>query len=68
MVLNTPSLDIAPVGGDSHSPAAAKPACRAEILDRFESNVTAARNAITETNDVTSPWSLLAGGTTIVRD
>jgi uncharacterized damage-inducible protein DinB len=65
MVLSTPSLDIAPVGGDSHSPAAPKPGSRAEILEVFDRNVTAARKTITETNDVTSPWSLLAGGNTI---
>ena len=63
MVLSTPSLDIAPVGGESHPPAKAN--SRAEILDVFDRNVADARKAITETNDVSSPWSLLAGGNTI---
>ena len=60
MVLNTPSLDIAPVGGESYQ--SAKLASRAEILDLFDRNVAAARKAITEAQDVSSPWSLLQGG------
>ena len=63
MVLNTPSLDIAPVGGESYTPP--KLTSRAEILDLFDRNVAAARTAITEATDVTSPWSLLAAGNTI---
>ncbi len=63
MVLNTPSLDIAPVGGEPYSPV--KLTSRAEILDLFDRNVAAARKAITEAKDVSSPWSLLASGNTI---
>ena len=63
MVLNTPSLDIAPVGGEAYT--APKVTNRAEILDLFDRNVAAARKAITEATDVTSPWSLLASGNTI---
>jgi uncharacterized damage-inducible protein DinB len=63
MVLTTPSLDIAPVGGDSYTPV--KVASTAEILDVFDRNVAAARKAITEATDVTAPWSLLASGNTI---
>jgi uncharacterized damage-inducible protein DinB len=63
MVLSTPSLDIAPVGGPSYNPV--KLTTRAEIVDMFDKNVAAARKAISETTDVTSPWSLLAGGNTI---
>jgi len=71
MVLNTPSLDIAPVAGDSrtsgdsHTSASPKPTTRAEILDLFDRNVAAAQKAITEAKDVESPWSLLQAGNPI---
>jgi uncharacterized damage-inducible protein DinB len=63
MVLSTPSLDIAPVGGESY--VSPKLTSRAEIVEVFERNVAAARKAITEATDVTSPWSLLQAGRTI---
>jgi uncharacterized damage-inducible protein DinB len=65
MVLNTPSLDIAPVGGGSDAPTSPKPTTRAEILDVFDRNVAAARKAITEAKDVDTPWSLLQAGNPI---
>jgi hypothetical protein len=39
MVLSTPSLDIAPVGGQSYNPV--KLPTRAEILEAFDRNVAA---------------------------
>jgi uncharacterized damage-inducible protein DinB len=63
MVLNTPSLDIAPVGGESY--ASPKLTSRAEIVEQFDRNVAAARKAITEAKDVDSPWSLLQAGNPI---
>lgn len=60
MVLNTPSLDIAPVGGAAY--ALPKLTSRAEIVELFDRNVAAARKAITEAQDVGSPWSLLRAG------
>jgi uncharacterized damage-inducible protein DinB len=60
MVLNTPSVDIAPAGG----PAYTTPNLTSgkEILELFDRNVAAARKAITEAKDVSSPWSLLRAG------
>ena len=59
MVLNTPSLDIAPSAAiRSTSP---KPTTRAEILDVFDRNVAAARKAITEAKDVDTPLDAVAG-------
>ena len=63
MVLNTPSLDIAPVGGESY--VSPKLTSRAEIVELFDRNVAAARKAVTEARDVGSPWSLLQAGQTI---
>jgi uncharacterized damage-inducible protein DinB len=63
MVLNTPSLDIAPVGGEPYT--SPKLTSRVEILDLFDKNVVEARKAINETTDETAPWSLLATGNTI---
>jgi uncharacterized damage-inducible protein DinB len=60
MVLNTPSLDIAPVGGQAYtSPELTR---GKEILELFDRNVAVARKAITEAKDVSSPWSLLQAG------
>src|SRR4051794_10419217 len=56
MVLTTPSVDIAPVGGAPYN--LPKLTSRAEIVELFDRNVAAARQAITAAEDVTSPWSL----------
>ncbi len=65
MVLTTPSLDIAPVGGEAYiSP---KLGSRREILDLFDRNVAAARKAIAAVKDadVGSPWTLAQAGNPI---
>lgn len=62
MVLNTTSLDIAPVGGEPYrSPTLGS---RREILETFDRNVAAARQAIVEVKDesVGVPWTLEQGG------
>ena len=61
-VLTTPSLDIAPVGGEPYeSPQLTS---REEILGLFDKNVAAAREAISKAKDeeVGQPWTLLQGG------
>src|SRR5262249_4979634 len=61
-VLTTPSLDIAPKGGEPYtSPKLNK---RQEILDLFDRNVAAARKALTEAKDadVSVPWTLEMAG------
>ncbi len=65
MVLTTPSLDLAPIGGESRM--FPKLTSRQEILELFDRNVSAARKAITEVKDeeMGSPWSLLQAGQTI---
>jgi uncharacterized damage-inducible protein DinB len=63
MVLNTPSLDIAPAGGGTFT--SPKLTSRAGIVGLFDRNVAAARQAITEAKDVDSPWSLLQAGNPI---
>jgi uncharacterized damage-inducible protein DinB len=65
MVLNTPSLDIAPVGGQAYT--SPKLSSRQDILELFDRNVAAARKAITEVKeaDAGSPWSLLQAGNPI---
>jgi uncharacterized damage-inducible protein DinB len=63
MVLNTPSLDIAPVGGQTFT--SPKLTSGKEILEIYDRNVAAARKAITEAKDVSSPWSLLQAGNPI---
>jgi uncharacterized damage-inducible protein DinB len=64
-VLTTPSLDIAPVGGEPYAPP--KLASREEILALFDKNVATARKAIEGTGDeeVGQPWTLLQGGNPI---
>ncbi len=64
MVLTEPSLDIAPVGGESYP--FPKLTSRQEILELFDRNVAAARKAITEVKDedMASPWTLSQGGRT----
>jgi uncharacterized damage-inducible protein DinB len=62
MVLTKPSLDIAPVGGEPHrSP---KLTSTREIVDLFDRNVAAAREAITAVDDAVmgEPWTLEGGG------
>ncbi|ODT98617.1 MAG: damage-inducible protein DinB [Planctomycetes bacterium SCN 63-9] len=62
-VLTKPGLDLAPVGGVPYmSP---KLTSREEIVALFDRNVAAARKAITETEDVWSPWTLSKGGNPI---
>jgi uncharacterized damage-inducible protein DinB len=63
--LTTPSLDIAPVGGEPYQSPKLK--TRKEILDLFDRNVAAARKAFAAVKDqeVGQPWSLLQGGQTL---
>ena len=60
------SLDLAPPGAPPYQPTRAN--SRKEILDMFDSNVTAARAAIADARDdhLMKPWSLLSGGRTIL--
>lgn len=62
MVLTKPSLDIAPVDGERYP--FPKLIHRQEILDLFDRNVAAAREAITAAKDeeIGQPWALLQGG------
>jgi uncharacterized damage-inducible protein DinB len=62
MVLSTPSMDVAPVGGEPY--AIPKLGSRREILELFDRNVEAARKAISEAKDVDmgSPWLLSRAG------
>ncbi len=65
MTLTRSSLDIAPPGGQPYqSPRRTK---RQEILDVFDKNVAAARQAIAAAKDETmaQPWSLLKAGQTL---
>jgi uncharacterized damage-inducible protein DinB len=60
--LTTPELDIAPVGGKPYSYPTATSG--REILEMFDRNVTAAREAITRTNEehMAQPWTLSHAG------
>ena len=62
VTLTSPALDIAPVGGENYQ--IPKLTSRQEILDTFERNVAAAREAIMAVKDeeVGQMWSLLRGG------
>ena len=64
-VLSKPSLDIAPVGGEPYT--SPKLTSRREILDLFDRNIAAARNAIATASDedMAQMWSLLQGGNPI---
>lgn len=64
-VLSTPSLDIAPVGGEPY--ALPRLTSGKEILEHFDRNVAAARKALAEAKDeeVGQPWTLLQGGNPI---
>jgi uncharacterized damage-inducible protein DinB len=62
VALTRPSLDVAPVGGPRYEfPALTS---RQEILDLFDRNVAAARQAITEARDenMGTPWTLSQAG------
>jgi uncharacterized damage-inducible protein DinB len=63
MVLNTPLLDIAPVGGEPYT--SPKLTSRKEIVELFDRNVAAARKAIAESKDedMAGMWTLSQGGT-----
>jgi uncharacterized damage-inducible protein DinB len=60
--LTTPSLDIAPVGGESYQMP--KLASQAEILETFDRNVAAGRAAITAATDqdMSTMWTLERAG------
>jgi uncharacterized damage-inducible protein DinB len=62
VTLTTPSLDIAPVGGQPYE--LPKLTSRKEILDLFDQNVAAARQALLAVNDedVGKMWSLERAG------
>jgi uncharacterized damage-inducible protein DinB len=64
--LKQDSLDLAPVGGPAFEQFQA--ASRAQVLDRFDKNVAAARAAIADTDDpeYVKPWSLLRSGQTLM--
>jgi uncharacterized damage-inducible protein DinB len=65
MVLTTDSFDYAPPGAPPYKEEPVT--SRAELLERFDKNVTEARAAIASTSDeeFMKPWALLAGGNTI---
>jgi uncharacterized damage-inducible protein DinB len=65
MALATPSLDIAPVGGEAFRPS--KLTTTREIVDQFDRNVAAARESIATVTDekMGEMWTLLAGGNVI---
>jgi uncharacterized damage-inducible protein DinB len=62
LTLTTPSLDIAPAGGERYR--FPKLASVREILDLFDRNVAAARAAITtvKNEEMGQPWSLQQAG------
>jgi uncharacterized damage-inducible protein DinB len=64
--INQDSLDLAPQGGESFRLEEKR--SRREILEDFEKNVAAARDAIAGASDeeMLKPWSLLKGGVTLM--
>jgi uncharacterized damage-inducible protein DinB len=64
MGVTTDSFDMAP--GGVHLPQPAQPATRQELLERFDKNLKAAREAIAGADDahLAKPWSLLVNGQT----
>jgi uncharacterized damage-inducible protein DinB len=62
-ILTKPSWDIAPVGGAPYQ--APKLTTRREILELFDRNVAAARQALAAVpeNQLAQPWPLLSAGT-----
>ena len=64
--INLDSLDLAPPGGP---PMRVEPAAStAEVLERFDRAVAAAREAISSASneELLKPWTLLSGGNTIL--
>ena len=59
-------LDLSPPGSPPHQPS--KVGTKSDILATFEKNLSAARNALSKTNDdhLMKPWSLKMGGKTIL--
>jgi uncharacterized damage-inducible protein DinB len=64
--LKQDSLDLAPVGGPAFEQFLG--ASRAQVLERFDQTVAAARAAIAEAGDqeYMKPWSLLRSGQTLM--
>jgi uncharacterized damage-inducible protein DinB len=64
-ILTQPLFDFAPIGGKRFESPNLR--SRKEIVDQFDSNVTATRKAISEVKDeeMNKMWSLMAGGKTI---
>jgi uncharacterized damage-inducible protein DinB len=66
MTVNQDSLDLAPPGGKvmQNTPVTS----RAELLQRFDDNVTGARAALAQASDqaMEQPWTLLKGGATVL--
>ncbi len=62
MTLSTTSLDVAPVGGEPYK--LPQLGSSREILDLFDRNVAAARQAVAgvKDEDAAVPWTLEAGG------
>ena len=62
LTLNHDSLDVDPPGGKPYRTPT--PSSKQEILDRFDKNVAAGREAIASATDeqFTKPWTLLKGG------
>jgi uncharacterized damage-inducible protein DinB len=62
VTINSPSLDIAPLGGPTYQ--SPKLATRRELLETFDRNVAAARQALAaaKDQDMDHSWSLLRGG------
>jgi uncharacterized damage-inducible protein DinB len=64
--VNQDSLDLAPPGGESFRVEEKR--TRQEILEDFDKNVAAARDAVAGASDeeLLKPWSLLKGGVTLM--
>ena len=64
--VNQDSLDLEPPGGGSFRVEEKR--SRREILEDFDKNVTAARDAVVGASDeeLLKPWSLLKGGVTLM--
>jgi len=64
--INQDSLDLAPPGGGSFR--VEEKGSRREILEDFDKNVAAARDAIAGASDeeMLKPWTLLKGGVTLM--
>jgi uncharacterized damage-inducible protein DinB len=66
LTINQDSLDLEPPGGGSLRVEEKR--SRREILEDFDKNVTAARDAVAGASDeeLLKPWSLLKGGVTLM--